>query len=97
MMTRARTLLLVLLAAGLALLGALAGSVPTSAEPGGLFVDCGRALFGRPSVLPDPACASSYSPFDTLSIAALGAAAVLLVLASALALRDSRRVRALSR
>ena len=65
-------------AVGLAL-----GALPlTAAEPDGLFVDCGPAVFGRPSPLPDPACADAYFPLPWLSIAFLVGAAVLAVLAA---------------
>ena len=90
MFTRVRIIVLMLVAAGLGIIGTLAGLAPSSAEPGGVFVDCGRALFGRPSSLPDLACASSYAPFDTVSILTLASTALLLLLAVGLLVRSSR-------
>jgi hypothetical protein len=79
---RAHVLPLILMAAaGWGAVGLLAGFAPSSAEPGGLFVDCGPALFGRPAPLPDPACADSYAPLDTVSIVALTISALTLLLA----------------
>jgi hypothetical protein len=64
--------LLILIAdAGWAVVGLVAGLAHSSAEPGGVFVDCGRAVFGRPAQLPNPACAGAYAPYDTISIVAL--------------------------
>ena len=84
MAKRVHIIVLTFAAAGLGTIGALAGLAPSSAEPGGIFVDCGRALFGRPSPLPDPTCASSYAPFDMLSTVTLAAAALLLFAAGLL-------------
>jgi hypothetical protein len=50
--------------------GVLVGALSLSgAEPEGIYVDCGPALFGLPSPLPDPACSSAYTPLPQLSIA----------------------------
>ena len=90
-LTRVRIIDLVIVAAGLGIIGTLPGLASSSAEPGGgVFVDCGRALFGRPSSLPDLACASSYAPFDTVSILTLASTALLLLLAVGLLVRSSR-------
>lgn len=63
------------LAVILALVGWGLGALPLSgAEPNGMFVDCGPALFGRPTPLPDPSCGAAYSPLPALSIALLLAA-----------------------
>ena len=42
----------------------------TGVEPNGEFVDCGPALLGRPSPLPDPTCGDAYLPIVVLSVAA---------------------------
>ena len=81
MVKRVHIVVLTFVAAGLGTIGAPAGLAPSSAEPGGIFVDCGRAPFGRPSPLRDPACASSCAPFDMLSTVTLAAAALLLLFA----------------
>jgi hypothetical protein len=80
MLTRVRISVLLLVATGLGVVGVVAGLTPSSAEPGGLFVYCGRALFGRPSTLPDPACAGAYAPLDAISVIALTMAGVVLLL-----------------
>ena len=50
-------------------MGCLIGALPLSGvEPGGAFVSCGPALFGRPSPLPNPACATAYAPLPQISI-----------------------------
>lgn len=57
--SRALRVLFVVLGVALAGLGVLVGSVPNGAEPDGLFIDCGPAVFGRwPSV--DPSCYESF-------------------------------------
>jgi hypothetical protein len=81
MLTRVRISVLLLVAAFLGAVGVMAGFAPSSAEPGGLFVYCGRALFGRPSALPGPACAGAYAPLDAISVIALTAGGVVLLLA----------------
>jgi hypothetical protein len=48
-------------------------------EPGGQFVDCGRAVFGRQTVLPDAACGPQMAKYvvacwTLLGLAALGSA-----------------------
>ena len=53
----------------------LASAPLTGVEPRGGFVDCGPALLGRPSPLPDPACAGAYWPLVPLSVT-LGVLAV---------------------
>ena len=76
---------LVFAMAGLAL-----GALPLSAaEPDGLYVNCGPALFGRPFPLPDPACLTAYEPLPALSIAlcALGALCAVAPFAARLAPR----------
>ena len=90
MLTRVRLSVLVLVAAFPGILGAFPGFAPTSAEPGGLFVYCGRALFGRPSTLPNPACSGAYAPVDTIAVLALCSAGVLLLLALGLVVHRAR-------
>lgn len=83
-MTKARAAILA--AAGLLLgLGGWAlGALPLSgAEPGGFYVDCGPAVFGRPSPLPDPTCSAAYAPLPAVSISLIAVAVALLVLAVA--------------
>jgi hypothetical protein len=81
MVPRVRIVLLLLIpAAGLGIVGLVAGLARASAEPGGAFVDCGRTLFGRPSPLPNPACAGSYAPLDTLSVVALAFSTLIVLL-----------------
>jgi hypothetical protein len=82
MAPRVRIFLLLLIpAAGLAVVGLIAGLARASAEPGGAFVDCGRTLFGRPAALPNPACSGAYAPLDTLSIIALTFATLIVLMA----------------
>ncbi|MFN2347518.1 MAG: hypothetical protein ABR616_17620 [Dermatophilaceae bacterium] len=52
----------------MALFGGFLGAAGlTAVEPGGLFVDCGPALFNRPDPLPDATCAGAYFPLPTAS------------------------------
>jgi hypothetical protein len=74
-------LLLLMPAAGLGVVGLIAGLARASAEPGGVFVDCGRTLFGRPAALPNPACSGAYAPLDTLSVVALTFGTLIVLLA----------------
>lgn len=75
----------------LGLLGYGAGALSLSgAEPDGVFVDCGPAVFGRASTLPDPACGSAYAPLVPLTYVMIGLA--LLALAGAVwIVLDQRR------
>ncbi|MHB8274401.1 MAG: hypothetical protein ACYDC9_06490 [Dermatophilaceae bacterium] len=82
------------IAVGLGIVGLLAGLAPSAAEPEGVFVGCGHALFGHPSPLPDPACTSAYAPFDSLSILALTVSALIVLLALGMMIRGSRAEKA---
>lgn len=74
--------LLLLLGVMLGLFGYLLGAVPlTGTEPRGQFVDCGAAVFGRPSPLPDPTCGPAY---NTLPIPLVSLTYVLILSALAL-------------
>ncbi|MDF8263614.1 hypothetical protein [Luteipulveratus flavus] len=73
------------------LLGLLLGSAPSGVEPDGLYVDCGRALFHDRDVLPHPACASAYEPFQTVSVVLLVVAAGLMLAAAVTVARRLRR------
>lgn len=79
---------LVFAIAGLAL-GALSLS---AAEPDGLYVNCGPALFGRPFPLPDPACSAAYEPLPVLSIALIAMGALCAVAPFAARLAPGRKV-----
>lgn len=95
-MRRAVPLLLTAVAATSGVVGFLLGLTPSAAEPEGVFVDCGHVLFGRPSPLPDPACAGAYAPFDSLSILALTVSGLIMLLGLGMGIRGSRAVRAMS-
>lgn len=61
-------LALVLVSPCLAVIGYGAGALSlTGVEPGGMFVECGPAVFGRPSPLPDPSCAGAYAPLPEIT------------------------------
>lgn len=62
--------MLLLGAAAIALLFAwfFASAHLTGVEPKGLFVDCGPALVGRPSPVPDPSCTDEYGFVVLLSV-----------------------------
>jgi hypothetical protein len=81
-MSRTITILLTATSLIVAGVGVALGALPLSAvEPAGLFVDCGPALFGRPSPLPHPTCAGAYAPLPWFSITFLVAAVALATLA----------------
>lgn len=61
----------------------------TAVEPGGLFVDCGPALFGRPERLPDALCADAYFPLPAVSILLLAGGVLGAVVCLGLLLRDA--------
>jgi hypothetical protein len=91
---RKSSLVMVLLVASplLLLAGYLAGSLSLSgAEPKGLFVNCGPAVFGRPSPVPDPACSSAYAPLPQLTYVLLAAGFACAVVAVAILV--GRRIR----
>jgi len=75
---------LVLSAAGGAVtaIGFLVGWLPLSGvEPSGPgFVDCGSAVFGRPSPLPHPSCRAAYLPLPQITWSMFAAGALLLFL-----------------
>lgn len=82
-MSRGQSWALGLAAIGVAVIGVALGALPLSgAEPDGLFVSCGPALFGRPSPLPHEACADAYAPLPGLSIGLMVAAFVLACVAA---------------
>lgn len=61
-LTQVRAWVLVDFAIGLGALGVATGSLPlTAVEPDAASVDCGSAVFGRPSPLPDALCGSAYN------------------------------------
>jgi hypothetical protein len=71
-------------AIGSAALGVLAGALPlTAVEPHSTFVDCGPAVFGRPSPLPDASCGPAYNqlpfPLTFLTFALIGISVALVV------------------
>lgn len=69
--------------------GLLAGLLPSVAEPDGVYLECGPALFGRPS--PRPAgCDSAYAPFDSIAIGLLVVAALALLAAVTVIVRSRR-------
>ena len=76
----ARRLLLAGAAVLTGLSGVLLGTAPSGIEPGGEWVDCGRALFHDPNRLPHPDCAASYEPFESAAITLLVISLVLLFL-----------------
>ena len=72
-------------------IGIAAGALPLSgAEPGGAYVDCGPAVFGRPSPLPDPACSAAYTPLPQLTVVLFAAATLAIVAAVAIQIRPRR-------
>ena len=93
-MPRVSTIVFVATAILAGAVGTALGALPlTAAEPDGQFVDCGPAVFGRPSPLPDPVCAGAYDPLPWLSIAFLVGAVVLAALAVRSVLASSRDAR----
>ncbi|MEO7061901.1 MAG: hypothetical protein ABI083_19470 [Lapillicoccus sp.] len=75
--------------------GFLAATPLSAVEPQGLYVNCGPALLGRLSPLPDPACADAYWPLVPLSVVA-GSLAILSLVAAAwisIPMRPARRSR----
>ena len=89
-MNRPAAVLAVVIDLALGVAGVLAGFAPSSAEPNNEFVPCGPALFGRPDPMPDPACADSYAPFDTLSVVLLMAATAALIIAAVIWFRTRK-------
>ncbi len=80
--------LVLMVAAGTAaILGVLAGSVPTGGEVDGEAISCGPALFHDWSQLPYLECAEAYEPFQTLAIVFFVGSAILMILGG-LALRE---------
>lgn len=87
-MPKMRVVLLVGLGFLAGVFGWAVGALPLSgAEPDGLFVNCGPALFGRPSPLPDPSCGAAYALLPWVSIGLI----VLAVTLFAVAVRQWRR------
>jgi hypothetical protein len=85
------TTLLVIGSPVLLVMGYLVGALPLSgAEPNGVYVDCGPALFGRPSPLPDPACAAAYAPMPQISILLILAGIVCALAAGVLLIKQQR-------
>jgi hypothetical protein len=76
----ARRLLLAGAAVLTGLSGVLLGTAPSGIEPGGEWVDCGRALFHDRNRLPHPDCAASYEPFQSAAITLVVISVVLLFL-----------------
>jgi hypothetical protein len=72
-LARGRPLVLSLLLTGLAALGFwmswfFAAAPLTGVEPSAAFIDCGPALVGRPTPLPDSSCAGAYGEVIFLSM-----------------------------
>ncbi len=62
-------MLLLSFAATAALLAWFFAAAPlTGVEPNAEFIDCGPALIGRPSPLPDPSCTDAYGQVVLLSV-----------------------------
>lgn len=77
-----------------ALLGWFLGAAAlTGVEPGGGFVNCGPALFGRPDPLPHPTCASAYFPLPTANVAFIVAGIIGAIVCLALLARQTSRSR----
>ena len=80
------SLLLVPTSATLVLGGWAAGALSLSGvEPPALsYVNCGPAVFGRPSPLPHPACADAYFPLPVVCWSLIGLGIVCGIIAVAL-------------
>lgn len=90
----AAVLLLGFAAVALLLAWFFAASPLTAVEPNAEFIDCGPALIGRPSPLPDPSCADAYGFVQLLSLfLGLAGAASLIGSAWLLARANGRRLR----
>ena len=80
------SLVLVPTSATLVLVGWAAGALSLSGvEPPALsYVNCGPAVFGRPSPLPHRACADAYSPWPVVCWSLIGLGIVCGIIAVAL-------------
>jgi hypothetical protein len=83
-LVRVRSWPLLVAAIGSAALGVLAGALRlTAVEPHATFVDCGPAVFGRPSPLPDASCGPAYNqlpvPLTFLTFGLVGISIALVV------------------